>query len=605
MQEAGPAWNQTLHVVKVFFWSKQSPALLKLQSLAGCLGIHVEAIDVAKDGDLHLASLKGISQTKCGIVLDVASMTNAYNKEELEGLAARLTDLEIVVLLLVSNVDEFTARFLKILTNNAIRGIAPVEQAGRVSFPANSAMLSGELASHSYPRKPNDASGLLLSPERKMQVIMTLGDSPAFVSGSLGKAHIFVWITDAVFDVFRPLQAELEFEQSAHQYIPAIIFLRFAFGDQCWHNPSPGAGIVIDDPLLRKSYGFIKFPQLLASARRHKYHITLAFIPWNHWRSRAKHVQMFLNYSDCFNICAHGCDHTDNEFRSTDYEGLLSRSFVARQRMERHRERTGLASQRLMVCPKEQYSLEAMSAFADSRQFVGLTCTACMPRNLPTPQIRGADLLLPAQDSFYGFPVFKRHYWNGMAAFAMALFLGKPAILVEHHEFFRNGSAGVEEFARRLADLRPDLKWRSLAETITRTHARRRVSKNKEEVRFFTDTFYLEHKLEQPTEFRLLRRLPETTRVERVRVGGREVPFTRAEGFLTFETHARQPETLCVQVDIAPIKPTKPYSLGLKYQASVALRRALSEFRDNIISRNRIASKASQRLMKFLKQPAS
>ena len=109
-----------------------------------------------------------------------------------------------------------------------------------------------------------------------------------------------------------------------------------------------------------------------------------------------------------------------------------------------------------------------MSALADSRQFVGLTCTACMPRNLPTPQIRGADLLLPAQDSFYGFPVFKRHYWNGMAAFAMALF-GKPAILVEHHEFFRNGSAGVEEFARRLADLRPDLKWRSLAETITRT----------------------------------------------------------------------------------------------------------------------------------------
>ena len=134
MQEAGPAWNQTLYVVKVFFWSKQSPALLKLQSLAGCLGIHVEAIDLAKDGDLHLASLKSISQTKCGIVLDVASMTNAYNKEELEGLAARLRDLEMVVLLLVSNVEEFTARFLKILTNNAIRGIAPVEQADRVEL---------------------------------------------------------------------------------------------------------------------------------------------------------------------------------------------------------------------------------------------------------------------------------------------------------------------------------------------------------------------------------------------------------------------------------------------------------------------------------------
>src|SRR5439155_24799704 len=98
-----------------------------------------------------------------------------------------------------------------------------------------------------------------------------------------------------------------------------------------------------------------------------------------------------------------------------------------------------------------------------------------------------ADLLLPAQDSFYGFPVFKRHYWNGMAVFGMALFLGKPAILVEHHEFFRNGSAGAEEFAQRLAELRPDLKWKSLSETVTRTHARRRVSKNKLEVRFSPD----------------------------------------------------------------------------------------------------------------------
>jgi hypothetical protein len=223
--------------------------------------------------------MNGVSQGKCGIVLDVASLKNKYNREELEGLAARLRELDVVVLLLVSNADESAARFLRILTNDAIRGITPVEQASRVSFPANSAMLSGELASHSYPRKPDKASGLILSSAGKTQVIMTLGKSPTFVCGSLGRARIFVWITDAVFDVFRPLTAEIEFEESAHQYIPAIIFLRFAFGEQCWHNPNLGAGIVIDDPLLRKNYGFIKFPKLLESARKHGYHITLAFIP--------------------------------------------------------------------------------------------------------------------------------------------------------------------------------------------------------------------------------------------------------------------------------------------------------------------------------------
>jgi hypothetical protein len=591
--------------VKVFFSSKQSKAAQKLGDLAACLGIPTEGIDLTTEAGLRVAEVNEESRGTCGIVLDVASMKNTYAEAELKELSARLSELEVAVLLLVSDTDEPAAKFLRILTNNAIRGIASVEQANRVEFPANSMMLNGELASHSYSRKPDQASGLMLSSTGKVHVLMKIGKLPTFVCLTLGKARMFVWVTDEVFDVLRPLTAEIEFEESAHQYVPGIIFLRFAFGERCWHNPSLGAGIVIDDPLLRKNYGFINFPKLLESARNHGYHITLAFIPWNHWRSRFKEVQMFRRHSDCFSICAHGCDHTANEFRSTDYDALLRRNFVARERMERHRERTGLANEPLMVCPQEQYSFEAMRAFADSRQFMGLICTACMPRNLSSPRICGADLLLPAQDSFYGFPVFKRHYWNGMAVFAMSLFLGKPAVLVEHHEFFRNGPAGAEEFARRLAELRPNLKWRSLAETVTRTHMRRRVSKKKQEVRFFTDTFHLVHELEQPMEFRLVRRLPDTIHVKRVRIGSTEVPFNREDGFLTLETQLQRPETLTVQVEVAPIKPAKCYSLGVKYQASVALRRGLSELRDNVIARNRTALRTGRRLMKVLKQTAS
>jgi hypothetical protein len=588
--------------VKLLFHTNLSRTLVQLQNLASCLGVSAECSDVGIVGSLLLAVREAISARTSGIVLDVGTLKDKYDEEELRDLAAYLCRYDVAVLLLVSDIDESTARFLRILTNNAILGVAPSGQASRVTFPASSAALSGELSSYSYPRKPDEAGGLILWSAGNAQVVMMLDESATFICASMGKASVFVWLTNVVFDVLKPLTAEIEFEQAADQYIPAIIFLRFAFGEQCWHNPRPGAGLIIDDPLLRRSYGFIKFPQLLESARKHEYHITLAFIPWNHWRTRTKSAQMFLRYSDCFSVCAHGCDHTNNEFRSTDYEGLLRRSFIASRRMDWHREKTGLGSEPLMVCPQEQYSLEAMRAFADSRQFLGLVCTACMPRNLTSPEITGADLLLPAQDSFYGFPVFKRHYWNGMAVFGMALFLGKPAILVEHHEFFRNGSAGAEEFAQRLAELRPDLKWKSLTETVTRTHARRRVSENKVEVRFFTDTFYLEHEIEQPGEFRLLRRLPETTHVERVRVGGRDVQFSRENGFLTFETHVQQPETLSIQVDVAPVKPTKSYSPGVKYQASVALRRGLSEFRDNIIARNPVALMAGRRLMKSLTQ---
>jgi hypothetical protein len=589
--------------MKIFYTGCVSENLLRLRNVAECFGIGTELIDVRATQSLPAALKKAIAQGDAGLVLDVESLKGyASQHNELQEAAGLLGSCNAAVLLFATDNHESTNRFLRTLTGGEVHKIDRTACATSVRFPVSGRALSGELSSQTYPRLAKEALTLTMAQDARATLVMELDLSPAFAYFRSGRARIFVWSVTDVFDVHRRLAAEKEFEEASDEYIPAIIFLRSAFGDQCWHNPRAGAGIVIDDPLLKRNYGFIDFRQLLGSARKHGYHITLAFIPWNHWRSRAKDVQFFLDHSDCFSICAHGCDHTKNEFRSTDYENLLGKNFVARQRMERHGERTGLWSEPLLVCPQEQYSLEAMRAFSDSRQFLGLVNTACMPRNLKVSQLTAADLLLPAQDSFFGFPVFKRHYWNGMAVFAMALFLGKPAILVEHHEFFRNGPAGAEEFVRRLAELRPDLKWTSLTETVTRTHLRRRVSERKREVRFFTETFRLEHEMAETTEYRLLRRIPETTAVERVLVSGSEVPFTRDNEFLSFHLLANRPQTLCIKVEVAAVAPTKAYSSGVKYQASVAFRRGLSELRDNVFARNRFALRAGKLLMKSLKQ---
>ena len=588
--------------MKVFFHTQRSPAIAHLQRLAECVGIACESADVANTG-LHGSVMEEITpQEKPAIALDAASIGKHCSQNQLTELATCMDRLDATVLVLVSELSESTDRCLQALTENAVRGVVPGGRASRVSFPRNSAAFSKELASYSYAREPVESLGLNLASVGQSEVIMELDQSPAFVSVKVGKASFFIWATDAVFDVSRPLAAETEFELTADKYIPAIIFLRFALGDQCWRNPNPGAGIVIDDPLLKKNYGFINFSRLLESARKCGYHVTLAFIPWNHSRSRAMQTRMFLDHSDCFSICAHGCDHTKKEFGSTDYEDLLSRNFVARQRMELHRERTQMVCEPLMVCPQELYSLEAMRAFADSRQFIGVVCTACMPRNLSAPSMCGADLLLPAQDSFFGFPVFKRHYWTDISIFAMALFLGKPAILVEHHEFFRDGTYGTEAFASALLKLRPDMKWMSLAETVSRTYQRRKMAEGRYEVRFFTDAFKLEHDGEKAAQYRLVRRIPATTIVQRVSVNGVEIPFIRESGLIAFEISADQPQILAIQIEVIPIRPTKAYAPGLKYQASVALRRGLSEFRDNVIARNDFVLRAAKLVARKMKQ---
>jgi hypothetical protein len=586
--------------LKILYSSTVSENLVRLGSLAKAIGITAEYAPVAHASSLA-RTVEEIDQDT-HIVLDAGSLSGVCKKHELDRIVAILRSREITVLLLATTAGKGASQFLEALTGGALQGIDSVNESDNVSFPDTTGKATGELASYSYPRGHGAALVLVARVEMGVEILMKLDGSPAFVRVPVGRATVFAWSTLRIFDVERPLTAEREFEEAPDEYIPAIIFLRLVFGQQCWHNPCNGAGMVIDDPLLRNNYGFISFRQLLESGRKHGYHITLAFIPWNYWRTHASDAKIFLNYSDCFSVCAHGCDHTNREFRSTDYESLLNKNFIARQRMERLRQRTGMPNEPLMVCPQEQYSLEAMRAFADSRQFIGLVCTACMPRNLTSPQLRGADLLLPAQDSFFGFPVFKRHYWRGMSVFAMALFLGKPAILVEHHEFFRKGPAGVDAFVSALSKLQPNMKWTSLVETVTRTHLRRRVSEGKYELRFFTDKFKLEHESAAPAEYRFIRRIPADTLVSRVTVNGGETPFIREDGLLSFEVRSDQPQTIHVELEIPPVRPAYVRSSGIKYQASVALRRGLSELRDNVIARNDFALRASKRLAKTLKQ---
>jgi hypothetical protein len=585
--------------MNLFHHGKPSDSLRHLACLAAELGISAEMVDVARLRDLALL-VKEAASSDSGLVLDVASLSGAGDPAEVSELAPFLADGKASVLLLVTAAGSHVSRLLAVLTGRIVAAVEGGPSATRVAFPTIGRTSSGALAGQSYSRTSGEALNLSLGNSADSEVVMELDGLPAFARFGGGRGAVFVWSTPQVFDMKHPIAAELEFEEAADAYIPAIIFLREAFGDRCWHNPRIGAGLVIDDPLLVRRYGLLDFPKLLASARAHRYHVTLAFIPWNHRRSRPENVRLFLEHADCFSLCAHGCDHTKNEFSSADYDDLLQRNIAARERMEDHRQRTGLPCEPLMVCPQEQYSLEGIRAFADSRQFLALVNTGCQPRNLRKPSICGADLLRPVQDAFFGFPVFKRHYWKDMAAFAMAVFLGKPAILVEHHEFFASGPGGVETFAARLRELHPAIAWGPLLEVVTGTHWRREVGAGSYEVRFFSDSFRLEPA--GPGDYRFFKRFPEATLVREITVNGRSVPFTRQGADLAFNVRLEAAGPITVKVEIPPVFPARRDRLGVKYRALVAVRRGLSEFRDNVVSRNGALLRAGTLLAKSMKQ---
>src|SRR5262245_53836066 len=251
--------------MRICYHKIPSENLAHLASVTKCIGVSAELFHTENFSALVGAMEDAMLQTCAGVVLDIASLKKICQPDALERLASLIRTREISVLLFVTEVDESANRFLRILTNGTVLESNHAGDAARIHFHKGSAGLARELSSQSYPRSPSKAIGVRLRPGTDAEVIMTLERSASFVRIPVGKANVFVWSSLRVFNVFQPISAEKEFEVAADEYVPPIIFLRFAFRDQCWHNPSAGAGLVIDDPLLNKNYGFLNFHQLLGS----------------------------------------------------------------------------------------------------------------------------------------------------------------------------------------------------------------------------------------------------------------------------------------------------------------------------------------------------
>ncbi len=577
--------------LQFLFAKTPSTDVVVLRRLAEFYGVECESVSLSQ-----LLAQDHLSEPS-GRVVDVASFTAEPRQGDLLRQFAERDSGKNPLLVLATKADPVSSEAIRHLTGNAINGVTPISSAESVRFTEGARSLTRELSGRSFSRYAGGALHLASNPDSQITPLMTVGAGPSFVTWGDVPGLRYVWSTPAVFDVFRPLAQELDFERALDACLPFLIFLRSAFGEACWHNPDRTAGFVIDDPLLTPEYGFIHFPRLLESARTNAYHVSLAFIPWNARRTKAKNVALFQQHAAQFSLCVHGCDHNNHEYGSADYDLLLDKNRVALDRMTRQTQRLGIPYTPLAVCPQEQCSLEGWRAFADNRAFLGMVNTGCLPRNTTNTTVCAADLLLPAQDALFGFPIFKRHYPGDMAPFALSLFLGRPAILVEHHDYFRTGLVGIETFARDLRQICPNVRWPGLHDLATTAHVRRRESDQAARIRFFTTRFQFSATDENPGSFHLCKRVADPGTVQKVWVNGRAVRFGFDDDLLTFEVTARQPETFQIHVELAPVATKPVYSFGPRYQAAVALRRTLSEFRDNVLSRNPRATSLAKSVM--------
>jgi len=418
-----------------------------------------------------------------------------------------------------------------------------------------------------------------------VQTHISIGGRPFFASVQRERAEVFFLAGANVADLSANVGGQPLTEYFS-QLIPPAMFIRYAFGERCWRPNQHHATLIIDDPLLRRDYGFLNYERLLALMDKYNFHTSIAFIPYN-WRRNSPGVtRLFKKRPDRLSICFHGNDHTAAEFASKD-SGLLNAMLTeAEERMDVHQKETGIRCDHVMVFPQGNFSREAMAALK-AHNFSASVNSGPYPRG-ENPGLTLSELMEPAVLKYSGFPLFLRKYPREIALedIAFNLFFGKPVLIVEHHEIFKDPES-LTQLVSRINVLAPEICWSNLQAAVENSYLRRWTTDGILEIRAYANEGKIENVSENPLR----------CSVEWIGLGEIPVEKLLLDGTAWHDARTDDKGTR-LSFDVSP-RGSREFSVvyqnnfglssanrRLPWKANAFLRRRLSELRDNHLSKS-------------------
>jgi len=391
--------------------------------------------------------------------------------------------------------------------------------------------------------------------------------------------NLFVLSSTAVFDVAAEHIQNLDVTECFSGLVPLLFFLRYCQIDRP-ASPLRWAHWIIDDPNLRPKYGFLDLKELVRCVRETGAAASIAFIPWNHRRTSREIVNLYRDNWPHLSICVHGCDHTGSEFSTKTMSDASPLIDLAVKRMKGLQEKTSLRWEPVMVFPQGRFSGEAMRALRASELLASVNTELV---DCQTGQgVKGGELLKPAITSFGGFPLFMRRPPVEPAAnFALDLILGKPCLIVTHHQYFEHGLNSLRSAVEILNRLEPQLTWTNLERGIESTYSVGPHANEALDVRVYSARTVFIPQGERPLVISKAETDPATVEVF---VDGSQVVTNSVNGDIRFAVSNSKKEAMTIEA--RSFVPAKPHlAQSTKYRLKVTARRYLTEVRDNYLCR--------------------
>jgi hypothetical protein len=169
--------------------------------------------------------------------------------------------------------------------------------------------------------------------------------------------------------------------------------------------------------------------------------------------------------------------------------------------------------------------------------------------------------------------------------FAFDLFLGKPALIVEHHNYFERGYEPLREFIAQLNSLSCELYWADLEEIINNMYLQRFGLQDTIERKIFSNRHTLYNHENKPREYIVLKHEDREMPIKNVLVGGEQHPFIVEDQWLRTRVEIQPNSRVEFIVNYNNLYHSSSPAKSMKYRAKVYLRRHLSEARDNHLCR--------------------
>jgi hypothetical protein len=256
------------------------------------------------------------------------------------------------------------------------------------------------------------------------------------------------------------------------------------------------------------------------------------------------------------------------------------------QRMRAHEQSTGLPFVNVMIFPQGRFSTASLGSLK-SHNCLAAVNSSSVPEDLGKAHgLTVADLLTPAVSKYKSFPLFMRRYPYRVVDFAFDLFLGKPALIVEHHQYFQEGYDAIRQFITQINALTTELQWTNLKELISNTYLRRQISQDTTECKLLANYQVLYNQESKWKKFALMKHEDDEVQIKSVSVNGKQYPFTLEGNDLRLCIDVPPNSKLEVTIDYNNICQYAREEKSLKRHMKVYLRRHLSEVRDNYLSRH-------------------